>query len=451
MNKSILENFNWYEPTEQVITLKEFDRKTVCEDLGDIYWELSNYPRDSHLLQVEEHIINGKRNLTFYAGSNIGMEKTGPFTVFVSPKIKEADFLTMANYAYGFNIDLEKESALVDQQPRNISAIFIKYFLIQLQDFLNHELKRSFIKKEEHLQSKAKGKIMLSDYLKYNVTRKKDTIVPCQFFEIQVDCLENQIIRYATEIVMKVIPQLVFSDPFRIELIGLCKRLLQRMEMISFTKISPGDFNRIRYTGRFRNYRHIHELCQLMLQAAKIQMKAGQHSFQGFIIDMNIIFEKFVIGVLKKEAGLKVIPQKTSKFLIGNNTKTIRVDGWLNHEKLVFDTKYKEAFEVYQENEVTVLGPVKVLNADLYQILAYCNHHFFKNSTGVLIYPTSSEKKGASNHYSVKGFNQSIYIISFNINFKQSRKPREISDFVSTFLEVTRGNPPGQNTLSCTT
>ena len=448
MNNSILENLTWYERNEQVISLKEFDRKTVCEDLGDIYWELNNYPRDSQLVQVEELIINGKRHLTFSAGSNVGLEKTGPFTVFVSPKIKETDFLTMVNYAYDFNINLDKETARVDQQPRNISAIFIKYFLIQLQDFLNHELKRSFIKKEEYLQSKVKGKIMLSTYLTNGVSKNKNTIVPCQFYEIQVDCLENQIIRYTTELVRIVIPHLVFSKSLRIELIGLCNRLLQRMEMISFTRISPGDFNRIRYSGRFRNYRHIHELCQLMIQAAKIQMKAGKHSFQGFSIDMNMLFEKFVSGVLKKETDLKVTPQKTRKFSIGSNIKAIRVDGWLSQQKIVFDTKYKEAFEAYQENEVTVLGPVKVLNADIYQIIAYCNHHYFKNSTGVLIYPTASESASTSNYYSVKGFNQNIYIISFNINFEQSRKkPKEINDFVITFQELISKNSPVQDLL----
>jgi len=448
-NHDTLEILTWYERNKQVISLKEFDRKSVSEDYGDIYWELNNYPRASQLVHVEEMIIDGKRHLIFSAGSKVGLEKTGPFTVFVSPKINDTDFLTMVNYAYDFQINLDKEAAKVEQKPQNLTAIFIKYFLIQLQKFLNHELKRSFVKNEQYLQSKIKGKVMLSPYLTSCVTKTKDTTIPCRFYEIQVDCLENQIIRYTAEIIRIVIPHLVLSTTFRKELIYLSNRVLQKMEAISFKRISPGDFNRIRYTGRFKNYRHIHELCQLMIQAAKTQMKAGKETFQGFSIDMNALFEKFITGVLKKETGLKVIPQKESKFLIENNIKGIRVDGWLPQQKLVFDTKYKEAFEPYRENDVTNLGPVKVLNTDIYQIIAYCNNHFFKNSTGVLVYPTSTKSPNGSSYYSVKGFNQSIYIISFNINFDQTRKkPKEINDFVATFLELINTHPDNQDLLS---
>lgn len=169
-------------------------------------------------------------------------------------------------------------------------------------------------------------------------------------------------------------------------------------------------------------------------------MYGNRFAFYGFTIDMNILFEKFVVGVLKKEGGLKIEAPKSESFWINGKKKNIELDGWLNQEKIIFDTKYKEAFEVPQDGDLVELGPFKVLNSDIYQVIAYCNHKRFLGSKGVLIYPLTQSESEENNGkwYLIKGFNIDIYVLSIKIDFKEGReKPVEIIEFVEGFNQLS--------------
>ncbi len=431
------ESESWYDRGTKTLFFKEYESRSICEDQHHIFQELTAFPNGFQLVSMEEIIIEGKRYLSFSSNCRVGIEKYGEFSVFVFPKVKNADFLTMVNYAYDFRIDLKQESVFLNQEYRNLSAIFLKYILLRLQEFLALELKRSFIKREENLLSKIKGKVMLSSYLNNSVAANKDNIIPCQFYEIQADCLENQIIRYAAEMARKIIPQIVYSLPLRKEMMNTCNWILHRLSNVRFKRINIGDFNRIRYVGRFKNYRFIHELCKLFLQATSLEMMGGKLIFQGFSLDMNNLFEKFVVGVLEKEAGFKVEPQKKGNFYINGFTRNIWLDGWIKEARVIFDTKYKEAFEAPQYSDAIDLGNVKVLNTDIYQILAYCNHQSFNDSMGILIYPVSNLTGEETKHYVIKGFNQDIFVLFIKLDFSYSEgRALEINEFTNEFKQL---------------
>ena len=435
--RELNDNRAWYDNINRTIYLREYEKVTIFDDNNDVYELLRAFPGQSNLIESEEIIVDDKRCLRFSAGCKVGIEKVGDSTAVVYPKIDNADFLTMVNYAYDFNIDFDKEKVYLDYQQKNLTAIFLKFIILRLQEFIAKELKRSFIKREESLSSKVKGKVMLSSYLKNSIPSRKDSIIPCQFHEIQIDCLENQIIRYAVEIARIVIPAVVYSHQLRKEMMSICSRLLQKMGMVSFKRIELSDFNRIRYVGRFKDYKHIHELCKLFLQATKMEMRSGRLAFKGFIMDMNDLFEKFIAGVIGKEAGLSVEMQKHGLFSVNGFKKSIRLDGWLAGRQVVFDTKYKEVFEVDEDSDALKIGNLRVLNSDIYQVLAYCNHHSFIGSTGILIYPLSFFDLTGKNSYLVEGFNRKIYLTGINLNFKgASGKPQEIIDFANTFKEI---------------
>jgi len=173
------------------------------------------------------------------------------------------------------------------------------------------------------------------------------------------------------------------------------------------------------------------------MEAAKLDMKSGKFSFKGFRLDMNELFEKFVAGVLKKEAGLKVNTQKKAAFSIDGYAKYICLDGWLNEEGFVFDTKYKEVFEPTKGGEATSIGAIKVLNADIYQILAYCNHSKFSGASGILVYPIAFDADDDNRTYLVRGFNRDIYLTSINLQFSYVEgKPVEIVEFAERFKDI---------------
>lgn len=437
-NCSVLDETCWYDREKRILYCREYGTLCAFEESYENFQELYSFPRQSNLIQIQvDEPYEGEKRLIVSAGCKVGIEKVGELTVFVFPKVKNADFLTMVNYAYDFLFDFQKEKVELDQDPRNLTAVFLKFILLQLQKFLAWELRRSIVKRDEYLTSKVKGKVMLSEYLNNSVPSKRDNLIPCQFHEIQVDCLENQIIRYTIEVAQKVLHHIVFSQPLRQEMMSLCNSMLQKMGRVSSRKIELSDFNRVRYVGRFKHYRYIHELCRVFLEASKIEMQEGRFAFYGFSIDMNALFEKFVTGVLKKEAGLKIDAQKKGSFQVNGKTKNVRLDGWLSQEKLVFDTKYKETFEVPQGGDIVELGPLKILNSDIYQIVAYCNHQSFYGSTGVLIYPLISTEGNAEKCYVIEGFNSAVYVLGISLDFKDSRgRPGEILEFVKVFCQV---------------
>lgn len=243
-----------YDLENKILFLSEYSVLKVYENYErGLFKELYEIPRQSNLIQVDEKIIEKEKCLVFSAGHKVGIEKAGNITVYVLPKIKNADFLTMVNYAFDFNFDFQREKVYLEQDSRNLTGVFLKFILLQLQVFLSRELRRSFVKRQEQLSSKVKGKVLLSEYLKNSLPSKKDTLIPCQFYEIKVDCLENQIIRYTIEMVQKVLQNLVFSQSLRKEMTSLCNSMLQRMAGVSFRRIALNDFNRVRYIGRFKH------------------------------------------------------------------------------------------------------------------------------------------------------------------------------------------------------
>lgn len=433
----LAEEQSWYDRSNRVLCMKEYEKRVIREEDGPIFAELCNFPGSSELIDFAEFIAEGKRCLLFNASCLVGVERIGDYTVFVSPKVKDADFFTMVNYAYDFNIDLSDDRIYLEQTYGNITAIFLKYIIMRLRDFVSKDLKRSFVQKEENLSSKIKGRVMLSSYFKKSVPARKDSTIPCQFHEMQFDCLENQIIRYTVEMAKIVIQSRVYSLPFRRELIDECNKILQRLGMVNLRRIEPIDFNRVRYVGRFKEYRKPHQLCRLFMETAKLEMRSGTFAFRGFHLDMNDLFEKFVAGVLKKEAGLKIDIQEEARFSINGSAKNIRLDGWLYEEEFVFDTKYKEAFEATKDGEGTSIGSVRVLNTDIYQILAYCNHNKFSGASGILVYPIAFDADDDKRTYLVRGFNCDIYLTSINLQFSYAYgKPVEIVKFAEAFKAI---------------
>jgi len=429
----------WYDQDSKCIYLKEYETKLVCED-EQYFNELANLPaKETNLLYIEKG-FSEKKYIRIRSNSKIGVEKLGDFTIFVSPKIEAADFLIMLNYAYNFNLDLTKDVVYINKYPHYLSAVFIKYFLWRVREFIYAGIKRNFVQKREELVSKVKGKTLLSDYINKNLSSLKANVVPCQFYEIEYDCLENQIIRYTVDTVQRSLPNIILSKSMRSELRQYCNYISSQMSMVKIKKITAADFNKVRYVGKFRCYREIHELCRMIYECLQIELKGGKINFQSFSLDMNMLFEKFIIGVLKRLAGFNIDYQKEGKFHIGTHYKKIKLDGWLGENRIIIDTKYKEFLTAINENEQFImLGNLKIKNADIYQMVAYCNHAQFEAHRGILIYPTTNEEDaGEETIFKVAGFKSDIYVLTINLNFQNrgNSKPKEILNFVEKFREL---------------
>ncbi|MHB0960427.1 MAG: 5-methylcytosine restriction system specificity protein McrC [Pirellulaceae bacterium] len=122
------------------------------------------------------------------------------------------------------------------------------------------------------------------------------------------------------------------------------------------------------------------ELAKLILQASSIELRHGQHQASSFLVDMNQVFEDFVVIALRESLGLneRQFPQNA------------------RGRRICLDVASRVVLEPdlswWQANRCCFVGDVKykrvnapgIKHPDLYQLLAYTVATDLPN--GLLVY-----------------------------------------------------------------
>ena len=141
-------------------------------------------------------------------------------------------------------------------------------------------------------------------------------------------------------------------------------RALERVRLVEY---DPRRFPEIAYTRLNAHYRPAIELAKLIIRAASIELVHGEHRATSFLIDMNRVFEDFVVVALREalRVGPSVFPQgarRRALWLDRGHRVRLRPDiSWWEGQTCVFvgDVKYKRV-------QVT-----EIEHPDVYQLLAY--------------------------------------------------------------------------------
>ena len=225
-------------------------------------------------------------------------------------------------------------------EENNYYDILVLFFFQQLEILIQRGLNTGYKIYEENL-TKVKGKILFKENLAINFNRP-DKIF-CSFSETFQDILENQIIKY----IIYHLSQCYFIDEsINIKLINYYNLL----DSISLVPISLDNFSTIEYTPLNEHYRTILTLCELFLKDSSIdEENIGEKTAISFLIDMNKLFEKFVVNILRE-----TLPQIDHKYEIQEQKKEypdiqkeleLRLDILINHNNkplIILDTKYME-------------------------------------------------------------------------------------------------------------
>lgn len=393
---------------------KEYQIKGYFNDLWNEFFEKKGEFKEKigiEITRIDEP--NGDKKIVIRPSHYVGITtiedmKLGndnkPVYVIVKPKIKNANFLRMLNYAYNLKLDL-KEKVLLEKKDVDFLAIFFLLFLQQLKEFIKH-LRRNYIIKQESLIGKVKGKIMLKRYLQQSLPRFQNHIVACQFFDLTQDCLENRILKYTLYLINIFYRR--FNERAQSILYPSFGSLFPYFSLIAYTRILLSDFERIRYVGQFKAYKQIHQLCKLIIQNTQIEESKGELTFKGFVFDMHNLFEKFIAGILRKEWGSKFIADKNKlKFEYDiireyqetkhKDHKDMELDGLFERKekKFVLDCKYKEVFEAegVKDRECVLLQGGKIKNSDVFQVIAYGTHDKIEAKEAILVYPSEGQMK----------------------------------------------------------
>ena len=253
-------------------------------------------------------------------------------------------------------------------QISDVYELIASLFADEAEHLILDGLHRTYQVTEANLET-VRGRIDFNENLRLNLVMRQRNF--CRFDELTLDIPENQIIGQTAGL----LNLWNFRDAdlrFRLH------RLSQRLSELTPTYFTSEVVDQFTYGRMTEKYRPIHRLCRLLLDGASLSEHAGANLAPAFLIDMNVLFERFISQVLTETVGQGFIVKEQLKLYLDETKKyvmypDIGLKDRRNNIVVVADCKYKKLAESGSGN------------ADMYQVLSYCTAS--RSNQGVLIYP----------------------------------------------------------------
>jgi 5-methylcytosine-specific restriction enzyme subunit McrC len=180
----------------------------------------------------------------------------------------------------------------------------------------------------------------------------------CRFHENTCDVEDNQVVRWT----IFHLPGESLSEETNREL----RANLHQFEPVTLKRPQRTVFDGRHYHRLNEDYRLIHSLCRLFLKGSSISERPGNIRFNGFLVDMNELFERFVTQAFvscSQGSEFSVYPQEENQLSDSLSVQEIGIypDVVVRRNDKVFaviDAKYKKISGTFQ-------------NHDLYQVISY--------------------------------------------------------------------------------
>jgi 5-methylcytosine-specific restriction enzyme subunit McrC len=288
-------------------------------------------------------------------GSSIGVVRLPGLDIVIQPKVPIERVLFLLSYANGRwwspqQAELPDASDLVEA--------IIPGFVTQLRAAYRRGVPQGYRVEEDALMTiRGRPRMDLMAQRRYGKVPPIDVV----FDEFTEDILPNQLVRAAIARIERM--------PVRNPATRWPLRAIDNMlSGVAVPQFDPRRVPVVRYTRLIERLRPAVELARLIIAGASFDLGEGNLGAGAFLVDMNKVFEDFVVTGLRD--ALRVGP---TTLVQGGSGRHLHLDTarrvplkpdlsyWENGTcSFVGDVKYKKIeFEGYK-------------NADLYQLLAYC-------------------------------------------------------------------------------
>ncbi len=287
-------------------------------------------------------------------GSVVGVVRLPDLTIEITPKISVQQVIFLISYALG---QLHVLPTRVDVGIADLVEAMVRLFHDRVRQATHRGLIQGYQTREEALHV-VRGRIRIDEQLR----RRFGLAVPIEvrYDEFTPDIEANRLLKAAVHRLARLPPRSPES-----------RRLLGAMRAV-FVNVSDVDYRSAELPDLPINPLNAHyqpalALARLILRATTFELAEGQVRAASFLIDMNRVFENFVVIALREALGLTVgaFPQGARGHKLHlDSDKQVALEpdiSWWENRRCTFvgDVKYKRA----SGNDAR--------HADLYQVLAY--------------------------------------------------------------------------------
>jgi 5-methylcytosine-specific restriction enzyme subunit McrC len=223
--------------------------------------------------------------------------------------------------------------ANVQRQHLNLLEIYFEMYLKELQYLIRSGLVKKYRKETSNVKA-LKGKLEFAGNIRKNLIHKERFYTTHQVYD--VDHKIHQALGVALDIVSH------FSKGTRLS--DMCRRVQLDFPDVKRIGVNEQVLSSIRLDRKTAGYEKALEIARLIILNYSPDIKSGKEQMLSLLFDMNILWEEYVLAMLKKECkgtDIKVKGQDSKRFW--GSYKTIRPDIVLEkgEETYIIDTKWK--------------------------------------------------------------------------------------------------------------
>ncbi len=209
------------------------------------------------------------------------------------------------------------------------------------QNIVRKGLKKSYYKVERNLNSRVKGKILVSKTIKNNLSTSKSTSTICEFEEFGLNGLENKLLKKALVFIQRYLSGIphIGSTEYITQTLNYILPAFENIE----SEVNVNEIRNFKANVFYKEYDEAIRIAKLILKKFGYNIsntiQDSKVNTPPFWINMATLFELYALSLLKDKFAEKVIYHPST---YGNE-----LDFLLNTPdyKMVIDAKYKTAYQ----------------------------------------------------------------------------------------------------------
>jgi 5-methylcytosine-specific restriction enzyme subunit McrC len=301
-------------------------------------------------------------------------------------------------------------------RANSVLELYFEMFLNEVEGLLRQGLIKKY-RKNRGQQRALKGALAFNRHVSKNIVHKERFYVSYTVYT--KDHVLHQILHEALLVISNLTNNSVITDKF-----GRIKAQFPEVKRLS---INAAVFDRISESRKHQPYEEALSIAKLILLNYRPDIKAGRKNLLAIMFDMNMLWEEYVLRILKKHKpqGWEIKGQQSKLFW---KRKRIRPDIIIKtpDQTYVIDTKWK------------IIDSNKPSDADLKQMYVY-NHHW-KSYQSILLYPNSGNQQSNSGLFTLPFHNDEAHSckLGFVNVLKDSQLNAGMVDEVLDMLNVEK-------------